>query len=111
MEKQKFSFKKVKQLDNHLEILEKDLREYLLQNEIERSNEIDSEIFDIYDDVRELRTFINVAVDELDEREELNQGLRERIRNKLVNLGLLEKAGAAVTIWNLIEKVLKLIGK
>jgi len=98
VEKQKFSFKKIKQLDNHLEILEKDLREYLLQNEIERSNEIDSEIFDIYDDVRELRTFINVAVDELDEREELNQGLRDRIRNKLVNLGLLEKAGAAVTI-------------
>ena len=98
MEKQKFSFKKIKQLDNHLEILEKDLQEYLLQNEIERSNEIDSEIFDIYDNVRELRTFINVAVDELDEREELNQGLRDRIRNKLVNLGLLEKAGAAVTI-------------
>ncbi len=98
MEKQKFSFKKIKELDNHLEILEKDLQEYLLQNEIERSNEIDSEIFDIYDNVRELRTFINVAVDELDEREELNQGLRDRIRNKLVNLGLLEKAGAAVTI-------------
>lgn len=111
MEKQKFSFKKIKQLDNHLEILEKDLREYLLQNEIERSNEIDSEIFDIYDDVRELRTFINVAIDELDEREELNQGLRDRIRNKLVNLGLLEKAGAAVTIWNLVEKILKLLGK
>jgi len=98
VEKQKFSFKKIKELDNHLEILEKDLQEYLLQNEIERSNEIDSEIFDIYDNVRELRTFINVAVDELDEREELNQGLRDRIRNKLVNLGLLEKAGAAVTI-------------
>jgi len=108
---EKFSFKRLKKFDEELEKFEKHLREYLLQNEIERSSEIDSEIFDIYDEVRELRTFINVAIDELDEREELDQGLKERIWEKLNSLGLLEKAGAAATIWDLVNKILKLIGK
>ena len=111
MEIENFSFATVKKLDKKLESLEKRLKEYLLQNEIERSNEVDAEIFDIYDEVKELRTSLNDAVDELEERGELNQGLRDRIREKLDNLGLLEKAGAALTIWNLIEKIMKLIGK
>lgn len=111
MEMENFSFKQLKNFDEELEKFEKHLREYLLQNDIERSSEIDSEIFDIYDEVRELRTFINVAIDELDEREELDQGLKERIWEKLNSLGLLEKAGAAATIWDLINKILKLIGK
>lgn len=106
-----FSFKKVKQLDEHLEKLERRVRDYLLQNDIEHGNEIDTEVFDIYDEVKELRTSLNVAIDELDEQDELDQGLRQRIWEKLVNLGLLEEAGTALTIWNLIEKILKLFGK
>jgi len=104
-------FSRIKKLDKGLEKLEDRLKNYLLQNEIERSNEVDSELFDIYDDVKELRTSLDSAIDELEERGELTQGLRDRIRERLDNLGLLEKAGAALTIWNLIEKIMKLIGK
>lgn len=111
MDKESFSFKDVNQLDELLESFENRLRDYLLQNDIERSNEIDGEIFDMYDDVRELRTFLKVAVDEYDEKNEIDEGLKERISEKFSSLGLLEKAGAAATIMEFLNQILKLIGR
>jgi hypothetical protein len=110
MEKMNFSYGKVKEFDEELEKFEKLLRKYLAENDIERGNEIDQELFDVYDKVRDLRSYTSIAINQYDEKEELDEGLKERLRRKLKNLGLIDKAGQ-ILIAQLLAKLFELIFK
>lgn len=110
MEKMKFSYGKVKEFDEELEKFERLLRKYLAENDIERGNKIDQELFDVYDKVRDLRSYTNIAINQYDEKEELDEGLKERLWKKLKDLGLIDKAGQ-ILIAQLLAKLFELIFK